>query len=216
MRPISVTVGPLASASSNAIALSQTPTAGALTLHGALVSGGVVVMDTPRQVLITTTGNESANTFTITGTDWAGSPISETVTGPNASTAASVLSYKTVTRITIASNAAAALTVGTNGVASSPWIRLDSWAAPVTALECSVSGTVNYTVQGSLDDPNSPTNPVAPASMTWVSDPDAGLVSQAQSAQGYYPYTPTWVRVVLNSGTGSVTLTASQSGSVTY
>ena len=36
MRPNRVTVGPLTAASANAICLSQTPTAGALTLNGAL------------------------------------------------------------------------------------------------------------------------------------------------------------------------------------
>ena len=78
MRPIVVTVGPLAAASANNIALSQTPGgAGALTLNGSLVVGGVAILDVPRQVRITTTADETAKTFTIKGTDWAGSPISE-------------------------------------------------------------------------------------------------------------------------------------------
>lgn len=216
MRPITVTVGPLTSGSANSIALTQTPNAGALTLNGASVAAGVAVIGAPQQVLITTTGNESANSLTITGTDWAGSVISEVVVGPNATTAASVLSYATVTRVSIANNAAAALTVGTNGTGYSPWIRLDSWASEVTSLQCNVSGTVNYTVQTTNDDPNSPTNPVAVSAVTWLQIPDTNLAAQTASAGAFLNFCPAWVRVLLNSGSGSVTMTAIQSGSVTY
>ena len=216
MRPITVTVGSLASAGANAIALSQTPTAGALTLNGTLVTGGVAVMDQPRRVLITTTGNESSRTFTITGTNWSGSPISEVVTGPNATTGSSVLDYATVTSITISGNAANALTVGTNGVAASPWVRLDSWAMPQVAIQCTASGTVNYTVQQTLDDTNAPSSPVAPSAVTWVSHPDTNLVGATSTVQGNYAYVPTFARVLLNSGTGSVTATFTQSGSAVY
>jgi hypothetical protein len=204
LRPVVVTVGPLAAASANAIALSQTPVAGALTLNGALVVGGVAIMDTPRQVLITTTANETAHTFTIKGTDWANSPISEIVTGVNNATVASVLSYKTVTSLTISANATGALTIGTNGVAASPWVRLDEWATPSVQVQCVTSGTVNYTVQQTQDDPNSATNPVAPQSVTWAQCPDLNLVAQAATAQAQYTYVPTFIRVLLNSGSGSV------------
>ena len=66
MQPISVTVGPLDAADDNGIAQSQT-TAGAadLTLNGALVSGGVATFDSPRQVIITSGGNDTGVTFTI-------------------------------------------------------------------------------------------------------------------------------------------------------
>ena len=65
MQPISVTVGPLDAADDNGIAQSQT-TAGAadLTLNGALVSGGVATFDSPRQVIITSAGNDTGVTFT--------------------------------------------------------------------------------------------------------------------------------------------------------
>lgn len=205
MRPVTVTVGPLASASANAIATSQTPTAGALTLNGATVVSGVAVLDVARRVLITTTGNETGKTFVITGTNASGNAISESVAGVNNSTVASVLDYKTVTSITISSNAANALTVGTNTVAGSPWVRFDDWAPSPISIQCNVSGTVNYTVQQTLDDPNSPTNPVAAASMTWLPYPDSSLAAATATAQGNYGYMPVFARIVLNSGSGSVT-----------
>lgn len=212
MRPITVTVGPLAAASANAICLSQTPSAGALTLNGALVSGGVATLDTARRVLITCAGNESTRTFTLTGTSVTGQTQSETIVGPNTTTAQSTLDYKTVTSLTISGNAAGAITVGTSGVASSQWVRLDSWALPQTSIQCTAVGTVNYTVQQTLDDPDSPTNPVPAALTTWVNHPDINLVSATTTVQGNYGYVPMFARVTLNSGTGTVTATFLQSG----
>jgi hypothetical protein len=173
---------------------------------------GVAVMDKPRQVLITTTGSESGKTATITGTGFSGNPISETVALPNNSTVASVLSYATVTAITISSAAAGAMSAGTNGVATTPWVRLDEWAPSNVAIQCTASGTVNYTVQQTLDDPNSPTSPVAVASVTWLNHPDTNLVAATGTVQGNYAYLPLFVRVLLNSGTGTVTANFVQSG----
>lgn len=209
-----VTVGPLTASSANAIALSQTPNAGPLTLNGALASGGVATLPQPRRVLITTTGNESAKTFTITGTDWSGSPISETVTGPNIGTVQSVLDYLTVTKITISANAAAALTVGDSGVASSPWIRFDGWAAPSINAGCVATGTVNYTVQVSMDDPNDASNSISPALMTWNNWPDTVFAGATGSFQSVVAFIPIFVRIVLNSGAGSVRGTFQQASVV--
>ena len=211
MRPTIVSAGPLASASANAICLSQTPTA-ALTLNGALVTGGVAVMDNLRRVRITTTANETSKTFTVTGTNWAGDVISESIAGVNNTTADSVLDYATVTSIRISSAAAGALTVGTNGVGGSPWVRLDEWAPSGVSIQVNASGTVNWTVQQTLDDPNDPSQPVSVSAVTWINHPDTSLVAATTSIQGNYAYIPRYARVVLNSGTGSATATFIQSG----
>ena len=215
MRNIQVTVGPLAAASANNIALSQTPAAGNLTLNGSTVAGGVAVLDKPRRVLLTVTANESGNTFTIFGTNWSGALISETIVGPSAAgTAQSVLDYATVTRISISSNAVGALTVGTNGVASSPWVALDHWALAQVAIQCNANGAVNYTVQSTLDNPNGSLTGVTPASVVWINSSDTGAVGASSSIQTNFAYTPTFARILLNSGTGSVTAYFAQSGSV--
>lgn len=94
-------------------------------------------------------------------------------------------------------------------------VRFDEWAAPQISIQCTASGTVNYTVQQSLDDPNDPTNPVSLASMTWVNHPDTNLVAATGTIQSNYAYCPRFARVVLNSGTGTVTATFIQSNVVT-
>jgi hypothetical protein len=212
MQPIYVTVGPLAAASANAIALSQT-TAGAadLTLNGALVSGGVATLDKPRQVLITNVGNDSGITFTIYGTWIGGQTISETVQGTSGSTVATTLDFATVTRVAASgATSVSGVTVGTNGVAGSSWLRFDSWADAQTAIQCNVSGTVNYTVQVTMDDPNSPTNPVTIENVEWLNTNDTDAVTSIANVFTNFQFTPTFARVLLNSGTGSVTATFAQ------
>lgn len=215
MRPVTVTVGPLATASANAICLSQTPTA-AFTLNGALVTSGVATMDNPRRVLITTTANESAKTITIVGTDWNYAPQTEIITGPNATTGYTNLDFRTVTSITISAAAAGAITVGTNTVASSMWVRLDSYALAQVALQCTVTGTVSFTVQQTLQDPNSSLNPVLPYLMTWINTSDTAAVNATASLQTNYGYAPIFSKITLNSGSGSVSSVISQLGSVPF
>lgn len=213
MRTVTVTVGPLASAVANNIAASQSVSgASAVNLNGALASGGVATLDTPRRVRITSAGNDSGITFAIAGTNWSGAAISETLTGANASTADSVLDYATVTSIKTSGSTASTITVGTNGVAGSPWVRLDEYALPQVGIQIEVSGTVNYTVQQTFDDPNDLANPVAPAAVTWVNSGDSGVVNATAAAVSNFAYAPKWARVLLNSGSGSVTARLGQYG----
>ena len=212
MQALTVTVGPLASASANNIALSQT-TAGAanLTLNGSLVTSGVATLDEPRQVLITNVGNDSAITFTVYGTWIGGQTISETVQGTSGSSVATALDFATVTRVAVSgATSVSGVTVGTNGVAGSRWIRLDSWADSNTSIQCNVSGTANYTVQVTMDDPNSPTNPVAVGSVTWINTNDTDAVSAISDIFTNFQFTPTFARILLNSGTGTVAATFAQ------
>lgn len=287
MRPITVSVGPLATASANNICTSQTPGGiGSLALNGTLASYGfvgtgaisgnvltvsvatsgalsigagvsgagiragtiiiglgtgiggvgtyilniaqtfssgtiygnaVVTLDTPRRVQITTVGNESAKTFTIIGTGTNGiSAQSEIVTGPNAGTAYTNLDFATVTSIEISAAAAGAITVGTNTIASSPWVRFDEYTLSQTAIQCTLTGAATYTVQQTLQDPNSPTNPVLPYQVAFINTSDTAAVNAAVSLQTSYQYTPVYAKVTLISGTGSVSSVFTQFGAVPY
>lgn len=208
MRPITVSVGPLTAATGNNVALSQTPGgAGNLTLNGSLVSGGVAIIGNAQQIKFTTT--DSTHTATITGTSWANDPISETV-ALNGSNVSTVLSYKTVTQISVNAALTAAVTVGTSGVGSSGWARMDEWANTQVTMQFDVSGTVNYTVQSTLDDPNSATDPVTPSAVNWVSSNDTNVVGATSTLQSNYLFSPTFIRVLLNSGTGTVTAKIAQ------
>lgn len=214
MRPVTVSVGPLAAASANNIALSQTPAgAGAMTLNGSLVTAGIATLDNPRRVLITTA--DTTTKFTITGTTPTGAVLTETFLVTGGATY-SQLDYKTVTSITVNQGTTAAVTVGTNGIASTPWVRFDDYAPAPVSIQCTVSGTVNYTVQQTMDDPNSATNPVVPSAVTWVATSDTAAVGATGTVQTNYGYVPVFARVLLNSGTGTVTATFLQSGVAPY
>ena len=66
-RPI-VTSLTLGAAVANGISLTQAPAAAPLLLNGASVVNGVAVLDVPRRIIITSSGNDSGITFKITGT----------------------------------------------------------------------------------------------------------------------------------------------------
>jgi len=213
MRPITVTAGPLAAADADGIAQAQNP-ASTFTLNGALVSAGVALLGAPRRVLITTTANETGVTFTVTGTNRAGDVLSEDVAGVNNTTTFTALDFFTVTSVVNSAALAGNVTIGTNGVGGSPWVRFDDYAPNGVAIQCTVSGTVNYTVQQTLDDPNSPADAVAPSAVTWVSSSDTNVVGATATQQTNYNFTPVFARVLLNSGTGTVTATFLQASAV--
>lgn len=207
MRPIVYTLGPIATADADGIAQAQNPAgAGDLTLNGDLVTDGVAQLGDARRVLITAAGDESDRTFTITGTDWFGNAISETITGPNATTAYTLLDFLTVTQVATSGAGSGNIEIGTNGVASSPPLVLDIYSRPQVSLQVNVTGTVDWTVQQTLDN----LFDTALADVVWFDHPDANMVAETVDRQGNYGYVPFATRIVLNSGTGSVVYTVIQ------
>jgi hypothetical protein len=111
----------------------------------------VGVADVARRVRITTVSNESGKTLTIYGTDRYGNTISETMTGPNATTGDSLLDYKTVTRIAVSAAFTGAVTAGTGPKASTPWINfVNRYDTPVDigfAVQLSSGASLTYDVE---------------------------------------------------------------------
>lgn len=66
-----------------------------------------------------------------------------------------------------------------------------------------VSGTVDYTVQHTFDDP-------AVGFTIWFNHPT--IAAQIANADGNYAFPVTAIRITVNSGTGSVTLKLVQAG----
>lgn len=114
MRPYAVTTTVLSN-DADGICASQTPAAGgvqSLTINGALSAGGVATCAEAQIVTITSVGNESGRTFSVTGTDADGTIVTESVTGANAGAAVTTGYFKTVTGITVDDDTADAVTVG--------------------------------------------------------------------------------------------------------
>lgn len=214
MRPITASVGPLVAASATNIRTASGATAGTLTLDGSLVSDGVATLDTPRRILITNAADETGNTVDLTGTDRTGQIQSETVTLGGIGSTPSVLDYATLISAVLGTTAGGNLSIGTNGVASSAWIMMDPWAFGAIGVTAGVTGTVNYDIEITGDDPNDPTNPVAAADMIWFDCGDTGLVNETANASGVLTPIPRYARINLNSGSGSVRATFIQPGVV--
>lgn len=174
---------------------------------------GTATLDMARQVIITSGGNDSGITFALAGTDWAGNPISETITGASGGAATSALDYLTVTSIKPSGTPATTLTVGTNSAAGSPWVRFDGYSFAPWNVQAQATGTVNYTVETTMDDPNSPTNSVARSAVNWDTS-YAGITNATGNMFMSVNVIPTYARVLLNSGSGSVKATFRQPGSI--
>lgn len=199
----------LSAADDDGIAQNQTPgAAGNLTLNGALVSGGVGVLTGAglvRQVLITTVSDESGKTLTIYGTNATGNAISETITGPNATTGTTTNYFRTVTRVAVSAAFTGNVKLGTNGVGASRIVMPDHHGVDFgIGIGCTVSGTIDYTVQHTFDEIGDGTG------LVWFSH--SSIATKTDNQDGNYAFPIRGIRVKINSGTGSVKTTLIQAG----
>lgn len=210
--PITLTAGGATNvADTDGIAQAQAVAgAGNLTLNGVLVSGGVATLapvGQGKRVIINSAGNDSGITFTVYGTNPTGNAISQTIAGANVGDATTTLEFRTVTRIAASGAAAGNVMAGVNDDVYSRWGFLNIHGQPAnTVLACVVSGTVNYTVQHTYDDPNETSPP--------TTFDDAALTAQTANAEGSYSFPVFASRVRVNSGTGTVTVKLIQAGLV--
>lgn len=116
---VQVDLGAPDTADADGIATSQTPAAGgeqALSL-----TADPVTLDVPRNVTVTSAGDETGRTFTVTGTDEYGEDMTEDITGANAGVASGAKAFKTVSSVTVDANTAGAVTVGFGDVLGLPY-----------------------------------------------------------------------------------------------
>ena len=160
MRPIQQTIY-IETADPNGVVTAETPVDGTdLTIGGAYASGGVATFPYPTEVTLTSTDNLSTVTFTVIGTTAGGVYQSEDVTGPNNDTVQTSNVFATVTAIevaTVTTFTTETVEVGGAdvGVGTGAWWPLDIYTPnQVSSISCNiVSGTANYTVQYTNEDP---------------------------------------------------------------
>ena len=90
----------------------------ALVIGGALASGGAVALSHGRIVTILSAGDDSAKSFTVTGTDVNGDAQTESITGANAGTATGSSYFLTISGISAVGNPAGNVSAGVNGSAA--------------------------------------------------------------------------------------------------
>lgn len=210
MQPVIFTYAPSAT-DADGICQSQTPSgAGNLTINGALASGGVATLGAQQFITIDCAGADAGRTFTIVGTGQTGQIVTFTMAGSNASQTVSTVGLKTVTRISVDAATAGAVTVGVNGTGRSYPVIMDYFANPTTvSIYVVVTGTIDFTVQDSPNDPQNNTG--GPDTWTWFDSDDAALVTTATNAKGNYAFPPHAIAILINSSAGgSVKVTITQ------
>lgn len=204
----------LAAANATLIAASQSPGTSALTLTSSIVIIDISTSSNTslgRRVIITSGGNDSGITFTITGTNSTGNIISDVIAGTNASTAQSNKDFVTVTSITPSAAVATTVTAGTNGVGSSAWSFWNWLGNPPLNIGIAVelvSGAVNFTVQHTYDDPNN----LGDAILFPLPFNFPAITGATATVDGAYTTPITATRVLINSGTGVIRVRFLQAG----
>ena len=95
-------------------------------------------------------------------------------------------------------------TLSQTGAGSTSAIVVNTNVTPINiGFGVIVSGTVNYTVQHTFDDP-------ATGFSTWFPHPT--IASQATNQDGNYAFPVTGIRLTVNSGGGTATLKLIQAG----
>lgn len=130
--------------------------AGALTLNGALISGGsyTSVDGLGHQLGVLSAGDDHLITFIIVGTDENGTALTETVTGSAGApgTTETTGYFKTVTSVTASGAAAGNVSVGTVDEVAGPIVPVDRRSDTAVTIDADITGTINYTVQECFDD----------------------------------------------------------------
>ena len=91
------------------------------------------------------------------------------------------------------------------GTGSSNVLTMDPYVSPFNVgFGVVVTGTVNYTVQHTFDNPQTNANP------TWFSHPTVASVTVSQD--GNYAFPVAAIKLLVNSGAGTATITVIQAG----
>lgn len=125
MQSKTISIGPVTAAVTNQVAASQTPYAGQVILNGPgatfsinniaasqdptgagnlTLVRSVIYFDQPRYVYITSASNDTSITFTVTGLDVNGKPLTETITGANTKARCSTKQFTAVSNVAVSGN----------------------------------------------------------------------------------------------------------------
>lgn len=188
----------------DAICAIQTPGAAtSLTLNGVIGTGSLTY---GRALTLTSGGDDTDVTFTLTGTDADGKDQTEAIVGANAGAVVTTKYFKTVSTITVSgSTVATTIKVGTSGAtraAVSQTVPLNFYDQVATTVSVDVTGTIDFSIQETFDDimTNGPTAAV------WVAV--SALAAKTADTTSPISRGATAVRVLVNSYTNGGELQA--------
>ena len=116
----------------------------ALVIGGALASGGAVALSHGRIVTILSAGDDSAKSFTVTGTDVDGDSQTESITGANAGTATGSKYFLTISGISAVGNPAGNVSAGVNGSVADVIFAGRARLKGIYLTSTATAGTTNF------------------------------------------------------------------------
>lgn len=205
MRPISFTRSQPAASGTSVAAAQLLNASGVITLNGALVSGGVATLTVPAVLTVFSEKTATVN-FVVTGTAPNGASQTETLAVTASGTVTGSLSFATVTSVAASAPTSATISLGNGVPGYTAWIPLDIYTPnQVTNISNKVSGTVNYSVEYTNEDPfNTSIQQLA------VPHPNASLTAATGDETQFTTTLMRAVRLKINSGSGSVRFTCVQ------
>lgn len=221
MRPI---VFSYPTETANEVCATQTTTATdqALILNGTLANrtqylqyGAVpraVFPGIQRTVQISSTGNISTSTFTITGRDIRGVAFTTTLAGPTGTVIPThtTQEFNQVTAISVGTLASVSFTVGVGATGSSNPVEMNTFGNPFNAAITVVTGTSQpITIQDTQDNANDTS--VTP---TWFNH--ATLVTVTVNQESNYAFPVRYIRAIFTAtAVAAATSSATTAGQVT-
>ena len=207
MRPITFTYSQAAADGDSVAAAQLVNASGAITLNGsAVVSGVANFTSSPAYVTIT---NEKSMTvsFVVTGTKPGGvTTQTETIAFTASGTVTGSIAFATVTGITASAATSATITVGNADIGYTDWIPLDIYTPnQVTNISAKTSGTVDYSVEYTNEDPFD-----RAITQLAVPHPNASLTTASGDETQFTTTLMRAVRLRVNSGSGSIRFTIVQ------
>lgn len=149
-----------------------------------------------------TANDHSLKTAVITGTDQDGKVLIETLALPGVSaTVTSTKYFLTVTSVVPSATIGAdTMDIGYSDVCVGPTYPVNYRQNPVNiGMQITITGTISYTIQHTLDDPFSSSQ-----SAVWANHDS--LAAATASADGNYAYPLRAVRLLINSSTSGATI----------
>jgi hypothetical protein len=201
MRPVVYTF--IATDASYVCASQTLAGAGALIINGTgrnpqKYNGEVIIPGGfERQVTLTSTGNLSAANITITGLSMRGDAQTEVIAGPNNNTVTTTAYWKEIYSVTSSGALATAITLGIGTVGqSNPFLSDYYILGDTVTTQVNVTGTINYSAQITLDNPQTNSAPL------WFSHPTAALVAATTDQIGLLSTPVVGQRILVNSSSG--------------
>lgn len=205
MRPISFTRSQPAADGDSIAAVQLLNASGAITLNGSLAAGGVATLTVPAYLTVFSEKSATVN-FIVTGTRPGGGEQIETLAITASGTVTGTLSFATVTRVTASAPTSATISVGNAITGYTDWIPLDIYTPnQVTTISAKTSGTVNYSVEYTNEDPFDRS-----IQQMAVAHPNASFTASAKDETQFTTTLMRAVRLKINSGAGSVRFTIVQ------